>query len=70
MQIISVSNLCLFKEKKKKNLTLKTFAPDFPTRLTAKLYAKIMGVRAISLFDVLKTWQVCSLVFVHITETI
>ena len=36
MQIISlsVSNLCLFKEKK--NLTLKTFALDFPMRLTAK----------------------------------
>ena len=46
MQIISlsVSNLCLFKEKK--SLTLTTFAPDFPLLSTAKLNTKIKGARA------------------------
>ena len=52
-----VSNLCLFKERK--NLTLKTCAPDFSARSMTKLYAKIKGARAISLFDFPKTWQVC-----------
>ena len=57
MQIIflSVSNLCLFKEKK--NRTLKTFAEDFSTRSTGKLYTKIKSARTISLFDFLRTWQ-------------
>ena len=45
--------------KREKNLTLKTCAPDFSARLMTKLYAKIKGVRAISLFDFPKTWQVC-----------
>ena len=45
--------------KKEKNLTLKTCAPDFSARSMTKLYAKIKGARAISLFDFLKTWQVC-----------
>ena len=44
---------------REKNLTLKTCAPDFFTRSITKLYAKIKGVRAISLFDFPKTWQVC-----------
>ena len=52
-----VSNLCLFKERK--NLTLKTCAPDFSARSMTKLYAKIKSARAISLFDFPKTWQVC-----------
>ena len=46
--------------KREKNLTLKTCAPDFSARLMTKLYAKIKGQRAISLFDFPKTWQVCS----------
>ena len=45
--------------KREKNLTLKTCAPDFSARLMTKLYAKIKGARAISLFDFPKTWQVC-----------
>ena len=53
---LSVSNLCLL--KRGKNLTLKT-TPDSSARLMTKLYAKIKGVRAVSLFDFLKTWQVC-----------
>ena len=57
---LCVSNLCLFKERK--NLTLKTCAPDFSARSMSKLYAKIKGVRAISLFDFPKTWQVCMVV--------
>ena len=57
-----VSSLCLFIERK--NLTLKTCAPDFPARSMTKLYAKIKGARAISLFDFPKTWQVCRLHFV------
>ena len=56
---LCVSNLCLFKERK--NLTLKTCAPDFSACSMTKLYAKIKGARAISLFDFPKTWQVCSL---------
>ena len=44
--------------KRGKNLTLKTCAPDFSARLMTKLYAKIKGARAVSLFDFLKTWQV------------
>ena len=55
-----VSNLCLFKERK--NLTLKTCTPDFSARSMTKLYAKIKGARAISLFDFPKTWQVWHLV--------
>ena len=54
---ICVCNLCLFKERK--NLTLKTCAPDFSARSMTKLYAKIKGARAITLFDFPKTWQVC-----------
>ena len=45
--------------KREKNLTLKTCAPDFSARFMTKLYAKIKGVRAISLLDFPKTWQVC-----------
>ena len=45
--------------KREKNLTLKTCAPDFSACLMTKLYAKIKGVGAISLFDFPKTWQVC-----------
>ena len=37
--------------KREKNLTLKTCAPDFSALLMTKLYAKIKGMRAISLFD-------------------
>ena len=48
--------LCLVKERK--NLTLKTSASDFSACFMTKLYAKIKGVHAISLFDFLKTWQV------------
>ena len=33
---LSVGNLCMFKERK--NLTLKTCAPDFSTRLMTKIY--------------------------------
>ena len=44
--------------KREKNLTLKTCAPDFSARSMTKLYAKIKGARAISLFDFPKTWQV------------
>ena len=44
--------------KREKNLTLKTCAPAFPARSMAKLYAKIKGARAISLFGFPKTWQV------------
>ena len=44
--------------KRGKNLTLKTCAPDFSARSMTKFYAKIKGVRAVSLFDFLKTWQV------------
>ena len=47
--------------KREKNLTLKTCAPDFSARSMTKLYAKIKGARAISLFDFPKTWQVCCL---------
>ena len=54
---LSVSNLCLSKDRKK-NLTLKTCAPDFSARSMTKLYTKIGGTRAISLFDFLKTWLV------------
>ena len=54
---LCVSSLCLFIERK--NLTLKTCAPDFSARSMTKLYAKIKGARAISLFDFPKTWQVC-----------
>ena len=54
---LCVSNLCLFKERK--NLTLKTCASDFSAWSMTKLYAKIKGARAISLFDFPKTWQVC-----------
>ena len=43
---------------REKNLTLKTCAPDFSARSMTKLYAKFKGVRAISLFDFPKTWQV------------
>ena len=50
---LCVSNLCLFQERK--NLTLKTCAPDFSARSMTKLYAKIKGARAISLFDFPKT---------------
>ena len=53
---LSVSNLCLF--IRAKNLTLKTCAPDFSARSMTKLYAKIRGPRAVSLFDFLETWQV------------
>ena len=45
--------------KREKNLTLKICAPDFSALLMTKLYAKIKGARAISLFDFPKTWQVC-----------
>ena len=45
-------------EREKKNLTLKTCAPDFSARSMTELYAKIKGARAISLFDFPKTWQV------------
>ena len=45
--------------KREKNLTLKTCAPDFSACSMTKLYAKIKGVRAVSLFDFPKTWQVC-----------
>ena len=44
--------------KREKNLTLKTCAPDFSARSMSKLYAKIKGAHAISLFDFPKTWQV------------
>ena len=44
--------------KREKNLTLKTCAPDFSARSMTKLYAKIKGAHAISLFDFPKTWQV------------
>ena len=54
---LCVSSLCLFIERK--NLTHKTCAPDFSARSMTKLYAKIKGARAISLFDFPKTWQVC-----------
>ena len=53
---LCVSSLCLFIERK--NLTLKTCAPEFSARSMTKLYAKIKGARAISLFDFPKTWQV------------
>ena len=46
--------------KREKNLTLKTCAPDFSARSMTKLYAKIKGARAISLFEFPKTWQVWS----------
>ena len=45
--------------KRGKNLTLKTCAPDFSARSMTRLYTKITGVRAVSLFDFFKTWQVC-----------
>ena len=38
--------------------TFNTCAPDFSPRLMTKLYAKIKGAHAISLFDFLKAWQV------------
>ena len=50
---------CLFLSKREKNLTLKTYAAAFLARSMTKLYAKIKGARAISLFDFPKTWQVC-----------
>ena len=53
---LCVSSLCLFKERK--NLTLKTCAPDFFTCSMTKLYARMKGTRAISFFDFLKTWHV------------
>ena len=59
---------CLFLSKREKNLTLKTCAPAFPASSMTKLYAKIKGARAISLFDFPKTWQVCFL-FSHFTRT-
>ena len=46
--------------REKKNLTLKTCAPDFSARSMTKLYAKIKGARSISVFEFPKTWQVCS----------
>ena len=46
--------------KREKNLTLETCALDFSARSMTKLYAKIKGARTISLFDFLRTWQVCS----------
>ena len=52
---VLVIYVCL---KREKNLTLKTCAPDFSARLMTKLYTKIKGARAISLFDFPKTWQV------------
>ena len=52
---VLVIYVCL---KREKNLTLKTCAPDFSARSMTKLYAKIKGARAISLFDFPKTWQV------------
>ena len=52
---VFVIYVCL---KREKNLTLKTCAPDFSTRSMTKLYAKIKGALAISLFDFPKTWQV------------
>ena len=61
---LSVSNLCLF--KRGKNLTLKTCAPDFSACSITKLYAKIKGVCAVSLFDILKTWQVCGSVAIYL----
>ena len=54
---VLVIYVCLMREK---NLTLKTCAPAFPARSMTKLYAKIKGARAISLFDFPKTWQVCN----------
>ena len=51
--------------KREKNLTLKTCAPDFSARSMTKLYAKIKGARAISLFDFPKTWQVCITIIEH-----
>ena len=53
---VLVIYVCL---KRGKNLTLKTCSPDFSALWMTKLYAKIKGVRAVSLFDFLKTWQVC-----------
>ena len=53
---VLVIYVCL---KREKNLTLKTCAPAFPARLMTKLYAKIKGAHAISLFDFPETWQVC-----------
>ena len=52
---VFVIYVCL---KREKNLTLKTCAPDFSAGSMTKLYAKIKGARAISLFDFPKTWQV------------
>ena len=54
---LSISNLRLFQERK--NLSLKTCAPDFSAHLMTKLYAKIKDARTVSLFDFLKTWQIC-----------
>ena len=51
---LSVSNLCLFKERKKSH------SSDLCSHSMTKLYAKIKGMRAVSLFDSLKTWQVCN----------
>ena len=42
---LCISNLCQFKERK--NLTLKTCAPDFSALLLTKLYAKIKGAHTI-----------------------
>ena len=53
----SIAYLCLL--KRGKYLTLKTSAPDFSARSMTKLYAKIKGPGAVSLFDFLKTWEVC-----------
>ena len=47
--------------EREKNLTFKICAPDFSAHSKTKLCAKIKGVRAISLFDFPKTWQVCGL---------
>ena len=44
-----------------KYLTLKTCAPDFSAHSMTKLYAKTKGAHAVSLFDFLKTWQVCQI---------
>ena len=37
--------------KRGKNLTLKTCAPDFSARSMTKLYTKIKGAPAVSLFE-------------------
>ena len=52
---VLVIYVCL---KREKNLTLRTCAPEFSVRSMTKLYARIKGRRAISLFDFPETWQV------------